>query len=94
MGIGPHCLLDCRAVDTLRLRFPDSNQPDANIGPGLHGIGRMADGALALVTEGSRMLAQLLTHWALRSSLETGEATVARLVAPPDLTRRTHDSAI
>ncbi len=46
-------------MDTLRLRFPDSNQPDAGIGPGLHGIGRTADGALALVAEGSRMLAQL-----------------------------------
>jgi hypothetical protein len=46
-------------VDTLRLRFPDSNQPDAGIGPGLHGIGRAADGALAIVAEGARMLAQL-----------------------------------
>ena len=59
MGNSTHCLLDCRAVDTLRLRFPDSNQPDAAIGPGLHGIGRSVDGALSIVPEGVRMLAQL-----------------------------------
>jgi len=46
-------------VDTLRLRFPDSAQADVPIGPGLHGIGRNADGALAPVSDGARMLAQL-----------------------------------
>ena len=46
------------AVDTLRLRFPNSNQPDVAIGPGLHGIGRDAGGALALVGQ-APSLAQL-----------------------------------
>ena len=52
-------MLDFRAVDTLRLRFPDSSQADVPVGPGLHGIGRNADGALAPVSDGARMLAQL-----------------------------------
>lgn len=52
-------MLDFFAVDTLRLRFPDSNQADVAVGPGLHGIGRNADGALAPVSDGARMLAQL-----------------------------------
>jgi pSer/pThr/pTyr-binding forkhead associated (FHA) protein len=47
-------MLDFRAVDTLRLRFPNSNQPDAAIGPGLHAIGRGTDGTLALVAETPR----------------------------------------
>ena len=52
-------MLDFRAVDTLRLRFPDSSQADVPVGPGLHGIGRNADGALAPVSDGARMLALL-----------------------------------
>ena len=52
-------MLDCRAVDTLRLRFPNQTPADVPIGPGLHGIGRNADGALVPVEEGARMLAQL-----------------------------------
>ena len=52
-------MLDCRAVDTLRLRFPDQTPADVPIGPGLHGIGRNADGALVPVAEGAQMLAQL-----------------------------------
>lgn len=52
-------MLDCRAVDTLRLRFPNQTPADATLGPGLHGIGRNADGTLAPVAEGGRMLAQL-----------------------------------
>jgi hypothetical protein len=51
-------MLDSRAVDTLRLRFPDSNQADVAIGPGLHGIGHGADGVLVPVSNGA-MLAQL-----------------------------------
>ena len=52
-------MLDSRAVDTLRLRFPNSTQPDATIAPGLHAIGRGADGALALVADEARALALL-----------------------------------
>ncbi|UHQ18854.1 FHA domain-containing protein [Lysobacter sp. KIS68-7] len=52
-------MLDFRAVDTYRLRFPNQNPPDAAIGPGLHGIGRNADGVLAPVEDTARMLAQL-----------------------------------
>ena len=52
-------MLDSRAVDTLRLRFPNSNQPDLAIGPGLHGIGRGADGGLAPLDDAQRALVQL-----------------------------------
>jgi len=52
-------MLDFRAVDTYRLRFPNRNPADAAIGPGLHGIGRNADGTLAPVDDSARMLAQL-----------------------------------
>ena len=46
-------------MDTLRLRFPESTQPDIAIGPGQHGLGRGDDGKLAPVSDGERMLAQL-----------------------------------
>ena len=46
-------------MDTLRLRFPESTQPDIAIGPGQHGLGRGDDGKLAPVSDGEQMLAQL-----------------------------------
>lgn len=46
-------------MDTLRLRFPESTQPDIEVGPGQHGLGRGDDGKLAPVSNGDRMLAQL-----------------------------------
>lgn len=52
-------MLDSRAVDTLRLRFTNSNQPDLAVGPGLHGIGRAADGTLAPVPDKGAAMAQL-----------------------------------
>jgi hypothetical protein len=62
-----HCarMLDSCAVDTLRLRFPNSNQPDVAIGPGLHGLGRGADGVLVVAPpEGreARTAAPALAH--------------------------------
>ena len=58
-------MLDSCAVDTLRLRFPNSNQPDVAIGPGLHGLGRGADGVLVVAPpEGreARTAAPALAH--------------------------------
>jgi hypothetical protein len=46
-------------VDNLRLRFPNQPQADLELGPGTHGIGRGAGGALVPVREATQALAQL-----------------------------------
>lgn len=39
-------MLDFRAVDSLRLRFPNQPHADLVLGAGVHGIGRMPDGMI------------------------------------------------
>jgi len=51
-------MLDFRAVDSLRLRFANHPHPDLVLGPGVHGIGRTADGTLGLVGENGNALVQ------------------------------------
>lgn len=51
-------MLDFRAVDSLRLRFANHSHPDLVLGPGVHGIGRTADGALGPVGESGIALVQ------------------------------------
>jgi len=46
-------------VENLRLRFPNQPQADLELGPGIHGIGRGSDGALAPVRDADQALAQL-----------------------------------
>ena len=51
-------MLDFRAVDSLRLRFANHPHPDLVLGPGVHGIGRTANGTLGLVGENGNALVQ------------------------------------
>ena len=51
-------MIDFRAVDSLRLRFANHPHPDLTLGPGVHGIGRTANGALGLVDENGNALVQ------------------------------------
>lgn len=45
----PHAMLDSRRVNALRLRFPDADQPDLVLGPGVHAIGFDAAGRPTIV---------------------------------------------
>lgn len=37
-------MLDCRRVETLRIRFPDRSRDDIVLGPGVHAVGQSPDG--------------------------------------------------
>lgn len=52
-------MLDFRAVDSLRLRFPSQSRPDVVLGTGVHGIGHDAGGMLAPVRDPGEALVQL-----------------------------------
>lgn len=52
-------MLECRPVDSLRLRFPDRSYADLLLGPGVHGIGRAAGGALGPVADAQDALVQV-----------------------------------
>lgn len=51
-------MIDFRAVNSLRLRFANHPHPDLALGPGVHGIGRTADGTLGLAGENGNALVQ------------------------------------
>lgn len=44
-------MLECRPVDSLRLRFPDRSYADVLLGPGVHGIGRVPGGGIGPVAQ-------------------------------------------
>lgn len=44
-------VLECRPVDSLRLRFPDRSYADVLLGPGVHGIGRVPGGGIGPVAQ-------------------------------------------
>lgn len=46
-------MLECRPVDSLRLRFPDRSYADVLLGPGVHGIGRVPGGRIGPVSPGA-----------------------------------------
>lgn len=52
-------MLECRPVDSLRLRFPNQSYADLLLGPGVHGIGRGASGQVAPVADAQQALLQL-----------------------------------
>ena len=43
-------MLECRPVDSLRLRFPNQSHADVLLGPGVHGIGRASGGRIGPVS--------------------------------------------
>ncbi len=51
-------MLDCRRVDTLRLRFPNLERDDLVLSPGVHAIGHAADGRPCLVDRPDDSLVQ------------------------------------
>lgn len=51
-------MLDCRRVTILRLRFPNREPADLELGPGVHAIGRDSDGMPGLVEDPAHALAQ------------------------------------
>lgn len=51
-------MLDCRRVTILRLRFPNREPADLELGPGVHAIGRDSDGLPGLVGDPAHALAQ------------------------------------
>lgn len=52
-------MLECRPVDSLRLRFPDRAYADLLLGPGVHGIGRGPGGAIGPVADAQEALVQV-----------------------------------
>ena len=44
-------MLECRPVDSLRLRFPDRSYADVLLGAGVHGIGRVPGGGIGPVAQ-------------------------------------------
>lgn len=51
-------MLDCRRVEALRLRFPESEHADLVLSPGVHAVGRDAAGRPALVNDSGNALVQ------------------------------------
>lgn len=51
-------MLDCRRVETLRLRFPEREHADLVLSPGVHAVGRDAAGKPALVDDPTQALVQ------------------------------------
>jgi pSer/pThr/pTyr-binding forkhead associated (FHA) protein len=52
-------MLECRPVDSLRLRFPDRSYADLLLGPGVHGIGRVPGGGIGPVADAQDALVQV-----------------------------------
>lgn len=52
-------MLDFRCVESLRLRYPNREHADLALSPGVHAIGRDADGRTALVRDSADAVAQV-----------------------------------
>jgi len=52
---GRVAMLDCGRVNALRLRFPNNEPADLELRPGVHAIGRDADGLTTLVPPGAAL---------------------------------------